>query len=153
MSLFLGGTESAPEEEVEKLAAGFLAGVVRFAGTGHGLYLLEAAARLAAQRVEKPGAGESDEESESGEIGERSEAGGRKKKSAFDDPRAEAPWIAAATAVRRAADAADLPPQLRRPLFDLADDLLGEAPPLRLRGIPAERILAGLVSRRLSGGR
>jgi len=68
----------------------------------------------------------------------------------FDDPRDEAPWILAAAVVRRAALAPELDPALRRPLIELAEDLLGEAPPLRLRGIGAERILEGLLSRRLA---
>jgi len=69
----------------------------------------------------------------------------------FDDPRDEAPWILAAAALRRAALDAGVERALRRPLLELAEDLLGEAPPLRLRGIPAERILEGLLSRRLAG--
>ena len=120
MALFLGAAESVPEETVAELADSFGRSAARFARSGSGLFLLEAAARLA-------------------------DAG------KFDDPRAEMPWIAAAAAVRRAADAEGMSPALRRPLFDLADDLLGEAPALRLRGIPAERILEGLVSRRLAG--
>jgi len=119
MALFLGAAESAPEERVAELADGFARSAARFARSGNGLFLLEAAARLA-------------------------DAG------KFDDPRAEMPWIAAAAAVRRAADTEGISSALRRPLFDLADDLLGEAPALRLRGIPAERILEGLVSRRLA---
>lgn len=68
----------------------------------------------------------------------------------FKDPRAQAPWSAAATALRAAAYAETTPARYRRPLLDLAHDLLAEAPPLRLRGIPAERILEGMVSRRLA---
>jgi len=68
----------------------------------------------------------------------------------FKDPRAQTPWSAAAEVARTAALAAATPPALRRPLLDLAHDLLAEAPPLRLRGISAERILEGLVSRRLA---
>jgi DNA polymerase-3 subunit delta' len=69
----------------------------------------------------------------------------------FKDPRAQAPWSHAAAALRSAAYAEATPPALRRALLDLAHDLLAEAPPLRLRGITAERILEGLVSRRLAG--
>ncbi|MCM2268692.1 MAG: hypothetical protein NDJ75_01165 [Thermoanaerobaculia bacterium] len=68
----------------------------------------------------------------------------------FKDPRAQSPWSAAAQVARTAALADATPPALRRPLLDLAHDLLAEAPPLRLRGISAERILEGLVSRRLA---
>jgi hypothetical protein len=67
----------------------------------------------------------------------------------FDDPRAQRPWLLAAAAVRDAATAADSP-ELRRRLVALAEDLLTEAPSLRLRGIPAERLIEGLVSRRLT---
>lgn len=69
----------------------------------------------------------------------------------FSDPRAAAPWTLAAHAARAAALAAERPPAARRHLLALADALLGEAPPLRLRGIPAERILDGLVARHLAG--
>jgi len=69
----------------------------------------------------------------------------------FSDLRAEAPWTTAAAAVRGAAYAESTPPELRRPLLELAEDLLSEAPLLRLRGIPAERILEGFLSKRLVG--
>jgi len=69
----------------------------------------------------------------------------------FSDPRAAAPWNTAAAAVRGAAYVETTPAELRRPLLQLADDLLSEAPLLRLRGIPADRILEGLLSRRLAG--
>lgn len=69
----------------------------------------------------------------------------------FSDPRAAAPWTLAACAARAAALAPGRPPEARRRLLALADALLVEAPPLRLRGIPAERILDGLVSRHLAG--
>lgn len=143
MALFLGAAESAPEERVAELASGFAASAVRFVGTGSGLFLLEAAARLLDQKAAKSAGSDDDDVEEKGTAS-------KKAKSAFDDPRAEAPWIAAAAAVRRAADAEGTPQSLRRPFFELAGDLLGEAPGLRLRGIPAERILDGLVSRRLA---
>jgi hypothetical protein len=63
------------------------------------------------------------------------------------DLRAGRPWAVAAAAVARVA-AATAPP-LRLPLLDLATALL-EAPPWRLRGITAERILEGLVFRHLA---
>jgi hypothetical protein len=68
----------------------------------------------------------------------------------FDDARAQRPWLIAATAVRDAARSSESP-DLRRRLIALAEDLLTEAPSLRLRGIPAERLIEGLVSRRLAG--
>jgi hypothetical protein len=68
----------------------------------------------------------------------------------FDDPRAEAPWIAAARVLR---DVAIEPPPpltaLRPALLALADALLA-APPWRLRGIAAGRILEGLLARHLA---
>ncbi len=68
----------------------------------------------------------------------------------FADPRAEMGWRVAACAVRDAAfDPAGETASQRSRLLALADDLLVEAPSLRLRGIPADRILGGLVSRRL----
>lgn len=67
----------------------------------------------------------------------------------FEDPRAEAPWTAAASAVLEAAQHGALPVALRRPLLALAEDLLA-APALRLRGIPADRILEGLLARHLT---
>ncbi len=67
----------------------------------------------------------------------------------FEDPRAEAPWVAAASAVLEAAKRGGLSVALRRPLLALAEDLLA-APALRLRGIPADRILEGLVARHLT---
>lgn len=65
----------------------------------------------------------------------------------FDDPRAARPWALAARAVRLAADGAAA--DARRPLLDLAESLL-LGWELRLRGVPAERILEGLVARHLA---
>ena len=60
----------------------------------------------------------------------------------------------AAAAVRRAALGGDgeAPPEpaLRRRMLALAEELL-TASPLRLRGIPADRILEGLVCRHFAG--
>jgi hypothetical protein len=67
----------------------------------------------------------------------------------WKDPRAGRPWSLAAAALSRAAAGLDQV-GLRRATLALASDLL-EAQPLRLRGIPAERIVEGLVSRRLAG--
>ena len=68
----------------------------------------------------------------------------------FEDPRAEGPWTAAASAVHRVAIEMETDAGTRRALLALAEDLL-LAPAMRLRGIPAERILEGLVARRLGG--
>ncbi len=120
MALFLGSTETAPEEKVAPLAESLVASLERWRMSRNGLFLLDAAGRLA-------------------------------RAADFADPRAESPWVLAAAAVTRTALAPDLAPELRRPLVGLAEDLLGEAPALRLRGISAERILEGLFSRRLAG--
>lgn len=66
----------------------------------------------------------------------------------WDDPRARGPWEGAAAAVMKSAPSFEDAP-VRRALLALAADLV-EAPRLRLRGIPAERILEGIVSRRLA---
>lgn len=68
----------------------------------------------------------------------------------WDDPRSGRPWALAATAVLDAAYRDAVPAGVRRSLLTLAEALLG-APALRLRGIPAERILDGLVARHLGG--
>jgi len=75
-------------------------------------------------------------------------AGALKASGKWDDARARAPWEHAAAAVL---DYANSQPSQRnrRALLALASDLL-EAPRLRLRGIPADRILEGCVSRRLA---
>lgn len=65
----------------------------------------------------------------------------------WTDPRNAMPWAMASAATAQAADAMDQA-QLRIGLTRLAQALL-EAPPLRLRGIPAARILDGLVAREL----
>ena len=66
---------------------------------------------------------------------------------AFDDPRAARPWAMAARAVRLAADGAATAP--RRALLDLAESLLTGAE-WRLRGIPVDRILEGMVAQHLA---
>lgn len=63
----------------------------------------------------------------------------------FDDARSNVPWAAAAGAILASLEVTDLP---NRPLLALAEALL-EAPAWRLRGIPADRILEGLVARHL----
>jgi DNA polymerase III, delta subunit len=67
----------------------------------------------------------------------------------WDDPRAAAPWERAAETVLVASRDSTLE-NARRCLLALAEDLLA-APRMRLRGIPARRILEGLVHRRLAG--
>jgi hypothetical protein len=74
-------------------------------------------------------------------AGELAAAGG------WEDPRATRPWVLAAGAVLRSAEGA--PAGLRRDLLALAEALLA-AGEWRLRGIPAERLLEGLVARHLA---
>ncbi len=69
----------------------------------------------------------------------------------WEDPRAQEPWARAAR-IARAATTPDTPPDRRRALLALASDLLS-AGALRARGIPAERILEGLVARHLGNPR
>jgi hypothetical protein len=64
----------------------------------------------------------------------------------FDDVRSSEPWAAAAGAILAGLDAEGPP---CRALLALAEALL-EAPAWRLRGIPADRILEGLVARHLT---
>jgi hypothetical protein len=68
----------------------------------------------------------------------------------FSDPRAEAGWLLAARVLTQAATAEGTAAGLRPRLLALAESML-EASPLRLRGIPAERILEGLVAKHLAG--
>lgn len=65
----------------------------------------------------------------------------------WDDARARAPWERAAAAVMESASG-EPDGVARQSMLALAAELL-EAPVLRLRGIPAKRILEGSVSRRL----
>lgn len=125
LAFYLGGAAEA-DPEVARAAAGELARLLgAWVATGAGVYLLAAARSLA-------GAGE--------------EAGG------WDDARSGAPWAAAARAVVGAASGGELPATLRRPLLALAADLLA-APEMRLRAIPAQRILDGLVARHVAAAR
>lgn len=74
------------------------------------------------------------------------------KSEEFEDPRAAAPWLLAAGLAQAAVVLEDQPPLdpgLRRRLLALAEALL-TASPLRLRGIPADRILEGLVAQHLT---
>lgn len=66
----------------------------------------------------------------------------------WDDPRSGRSWAVAAAAVLRSLEAGGTDAAVRRGALALAEALL-EAPALRLRGIPADRILEGLVARHL----
>lgn len=70
----------------------------------------------------------------------------------WEDARAARPFHLAAAVAARAAGAAGRPAELRRALLALAGELLVAAP-WRLRGIPAERLLEGLVARHLAPAR
>jgi DNA polymerase-3 subunit delta' len=67
----------------------------------------------------------------------------------WDDPRSGRPWAVAAAAVLRSLLLEEEPAAGRRARLALAEALL-EGPALRLRGITAERILEGMVSRHLA---
>jgi len=68
----------------------------------------------------------------------------------WEDARAALPWATAAAAVVRSLELdPQVPPPARRSRLALAEALLG-APALRLRAVPAERILEGLVARHLA---
>jgi hypothetical protein len=67
----------------------------------------------------------------------------------FEDPRSGRPWGVAAAAVLASSRRDTLESRARRALLALAEELLG-GPALRMRGIPPERILEGLVARHLA---
>ncbi len=149
LAIYLGAAAAFPDPLLASVASGFRTSVERFAAGGGAIWLLDAASRL--DPVGKRTKAEREERKRRGAEGDEEEVEG------FDDPRAQRPWLLAATAVRMAANAEagkageePLPPALRRRLLALAEDLL-TASPLRLRGIPADRILEGLVSRHLTG--
>jgi hypothetical protein len=66
----------------------------------------------------------------------------------WEDPRSGRPWAVAAAAVLRSLELEESAAGRRASRLALAESLL-EAPAWRLRGIAAERILEGLVSRHL----
>jgi DNA polymerase-3 subunit delta' len=68
----------------------------------------------------------------------------------WEDPRAARPWATAAAAVVRSLELdPEAAPAARRGRLALAEALLG-GPAMRLRAVPAERILEGLVARHLA---
>jgi hypothetical protein len=126
LAVYLGPAAALGEAEVAPVADAVAAALAGWAEGGGPVLLLAAAEALLAAA---DAAGES-----------------------WGDPRASRPWSLAAAAVVRAARggaAAPLPRRLRRPLLELAAALL-EAPPWRLRGVPAERLVEGLVFRHLA---
>ncbi|MEO8274836.1 MAG: hypothetical protein ABI639_01370 [Thermoanaerobaculia bacterium] len=146
LSVYLGSAAAFPDALVEGISAGFRASVQRFAAGGGALWLLDAASRL--DPVGKQTKEEKDDRRK------RLAAGVSDEPEGFDDPRAQRPWMLAATAVQRAAGESvggePLSPETRRRMLALAEELLTSSN-LRLRGIPADRILEGLVARHLAG--
>ncbi|MEO7794679.1 MAG: hypothetical protein ABIV06_07870 [Thermoanaerobaculia bacterium] len=146
LAIYLGAPTALPETLLGTVATGFRASVERFAAGGGALWLLDAAARL--DPVGKRTKADLEAAKKRGPAGDGTDSLG------FEDPRAQQPWLFAAAAVRRAAvgDGETAPPDLllRRRMLALAEELL-TASPLRLRGIPAERILEGLVCRHIAG--
>lgn len=171
LAVFLGPAVTADADRVEVLARAFAAAAGAYAETGAAVYLLSAAEALAAAGAAgaarttaaapgpagaagpgraRPGATHWSGKGSGGGLG--AESGG------WDDPRAGRPWALAAAAVLRSlpdpAEAAELPSAPRAAPWRAARLALAEAlltgPTMRLRGISAERILEGLVSRHLS---
>ncbi len=146
LAVYLGAPAEMSEALLAAVAIGFRASAERFAAGGGAIWLLDAAARL--DPVGKRTKAELEAAKKRGPTGDGTEELG------FEDPRAQQPWLFAAAAVRRAALGTDgaAPPEaaLARRMLALAEELL-VASPLRLRGIPPERILEGLVSKHLAG--
>ena len=170
LAVFLGPAVTADADQVEVLARAFAAAAGAYAETGAAVYLLSAAEALAAAGAAgaagatgaaagparaRPGATHG-----SGRGSGGSGWGGGGAPGGWDDPRSGRPWALAAAAVLRSlpepAAEAELPsasaPRAapwRAARLALAEALL-TGPTMRLRGISAERILEGLVSRHLS---
>ncbi len=149
LSLYLGPAAAMPEALLAAVASGFRGSVERFATGGGAVWLLDAAARL--DPLGKRTKAELEALKRRGPDATGEEAFG------FEDPRDQRPWLFAAAAVQRAAmdGGGGAPPStaeaaMRRRMLALAEELL-TASPLRLRGIPADRILEGLVSRHIGG--
>ncbi|HVR11366.1 MAG TPA: hypothetical protein VMW75_25200, partial [Thermoanaerobaculia bacterium] len=153
---FLGPAVAADPQRVETLARVFAAAADAYAATGAAVYLLSAAEALAAAGAGRRGA------PGGGKAGGGGDAGG------WGDPRSDRPWgLAAAAVLGSLPSPRSLPasgedeeaePRAREGAagglgraarLALAEALL-TGPTMRLRGISAERILEGLVSRHLS---
>jgi len=134
LAVFLGPAATADPDRVAVLARAFAAAAGAYAETGAAVYLLSAAEALA--------------------------AAGAAGAARWDDPRAGQPWELAAAAVLQSLpaaeeeEAAEPAPSARAVPWRAARLALAEAlltgPTMRLRGIGAERILEGLVSRHLA---
>lgn len=167
LAVFLGPEAAVDVDRAEVLARAFAAAAGAYAETGAAVYLLSAAEALAAAGAAgaggppraKPGVASGARYSGKGSGGGPGGAPG-----GWDDPRAGRPWDLAAAAVLRslpepAQPAEEVEPAAaaraahawpwRAARLALAEALL-TGPTMRLRGISAERILEGLVSRHLS---
>jgi hypothetical protein len=154
LAVFLGPEVTVDADRVEVLARAFAAAAGAYAETGAAGYLLSAAEALAA-------AGSAGSAGSGGAVRKGSGGGLGGAPGGWDDPRAGRPWELAAAAVLRSlpepAAAAEIPSAApaahaspwRAARLALAEALL-TGPTMRLRGISAERILEGLVSRHLS---
>lgn len=128
LAVYLGPPDRLSDQAVAPVAAEVVECLAAWERDGAAVHLLSAAAALLAAGAEGNG---------------------------WDDPRAVQPWSLAAAAVVRVARGEAGPPgdavlsrHLRRRALDLAAALL-QAPALRLRNVPAERIVEGLVFRTL----
>ncbi len=146
LSLFLGAAAAMPRPALEAVATGFRASVERFAAGGGALWLLDAATRLDPLGKRTKAELEALREAPSG----RRPGGGRIRRPARPAPLAVRcrGGPAGRGRIRRRRPPPE--PALRRRMLALAEELLTSSP-LRLRGIPADRILEGLVSRHFAG--
>jgi hypothetical protein len=147
LSIFLGPAVAADPQRAETVARAFAAAADAWAETRAAVYLLGAAEALAAAGAPGRTGGPAGAKGGGGEGGNAESAG-------WDDPRAGRPWALAAAAVLRSLEPTAGGPEppsgpRRAARLALAEALL-TGPIMRLRGISAERILEGLVSRHLA---
>ena len=120
LSVFLGSAESLDEGAIEEISGRLREALKHWTETSSSLYLLSAAAALGTAK-------------------------------GWEDPRARRPWETASAAILHTLD--NWPPNLPEPprgaLLTLAQDLLG-GPRMRVRSVKQDRILEGLVVRRLA---
>jgi hypothetical protein len=158
LAVFLGPAAAIDAEATARLAGGFGAALRAYLGGGAVIHLLAAADALAAAGGwEDPRSGRPWALAAAAVLravdphfGARQAPG-----PAAPAPVSPAPALPARTARSApkppadSAAAGELPPRARRACLALAEALLA-APPWRLRGITAERILEGLVARHLA---
>ena len=121
LSVYLGSGAEPSRDQVEELARELTRILGLYSQTSAGAYLLASAQVL---------------------------FGGKDQ---WDDPRSGEPWSLASSALVEAYRQGGLPPGLAGPVLDLAADLLERGPQIRVRSVPAQRILEGLVAKHLSG--